>query len=802
MFATAHGASWRVRRRHRFAITAAAVCCCGVMHRASAQVPTEPPIPFPVPHQTPPPAPRDTTTHHDTTAQRLAPIGVTVKHPPNTRADTTRTSALQRFVLPATADVTAPKIEETVNQVDAEDAVKYLPSLFLRKRNYGDVQATVESRVWGVSSSARSLVYADDVPLSALVANNNTIGAPRWGLVLPDEITRIDVMYGPFSAAYPGNAMGAVVDITTRMPTHFEGSLHETLASQHFDLYGTDGNFGTEETQGDIGDRVGKFSFWLGGDYQHSRSQPLTYATSGSFPANTSGGYPAQSRSGGIANILGATGLLHTDMVNAKLKVAYALSPLAQVTYTLGYWNNHGSSFDQSYLTNSSDQPTFGGASGFASGYGTVLEEHTFNSIALRTDTHRNWDIEVIGTAYSFGTDRQHLPSSASANDTTFGTAGKEVVLDGTGWETLDLKAAWHPGGDSAVNVLSFGVHGDRYTLDNPTYNLANWTGGPVTSVATEGDGKTRTEALWAQDAWHFAPAWRLTLGGRYENWRAYDGYNANGTTTVVQPELSYARFSPKAILAWEAAPAWTLTLSAAKAYRFATVAELYQLVSTGSTFTSPDPTLKPDNDLSAEFRVARRITGGTAQVALFQDDVHDAITSQYLPLGSDSSTLYSYISNVDQVRARGAEVSVTSANVVRRLDLSGSATYVDARTLALSGRASATAPAGSAVGKFLPNIPEWRASLMATYHPAERVALTAATRYASKIYNTLDNSDANFDVFTAFGAYWVTDVRGDYRWRDNWNLSIGVDNLFNDKYFYYHPFPQRTVVGGAKYVF
>jgi len=53
-----------------------------------------------------------------------------------------------------------------VNLVDTEDAVKYLPSIFLRKRNNGDTQAVMGTRVWGVSSSARSLVYADGVPLS------------------------------------------------------------------------------------------------------------------------------------------------------------------------------------------------------------------------------------------------------------------------------------------------------------------------------------------------------------------------------------------------------------------------------------------------------------------------------------------------------------------------------------------------------------------------------------------------------------------------------------------------------------
>ena len=74
----------------------------------------------------------------------------------------------QRYQLPQTGEgITARRLEQTVNIVDSEDAVKYLPSLSLRKRNAGDNQTVLASRVWGLNSSARTLVYADDILLSA-----------------------------------------------------------------------------------------------------------------------------------------------------------------------------------------------------------------------------------------------------------------------------------------------------------------------------------------------------------------------------------------------------------------------------------------------------------------------------------------------------------------------------------------------------------------------------------------------------------------------------------------------------------
>ncbi|HEY4129838.1 MAG TPA: TonB-dependent receptor [Gemmatimonadaceae bacterium] len=711
-----------------------------------------------------------------------------------------RVSPMQALTMPNALTLTASKVQQSINLVDPEDAVKYLPSVFLRKRNFGDTQATMETRVWGVSSSARSLIFADGVPLTALVANNNTIGGPRWGLVSPEEIARIDMMYGPFSAAYAGNSMGAVMEITTRQPDSLVASIEQVGALQHFDLYGTNRSFGTSQTNATLGDRFGKFSFWASGNYQNSQSQPLLYVTSASFPTGTSGGFAESNKLGAPANVLGATGLLHTGMTNARAKLAYDFTPNLRAAYSFGVWRNDANAGVDSYLDRGTSG-TFAGQSGFASGYYDLLENHTSHSLSLRTRGGGDWDFEGVGTLYRFDKDQQRTPSTVSSTDETFSTPGKIAVLDGTGWETLDLKASWHRGSVLAPHVISFGVHDDRYTLDNPTYNTTNWQNGGFGTVATEGNGKTETQALWAQDAWSITQTLKFTFGGRYEWWRAFDGLNINGGTTVVQPTVSASRFSPKGVLSWDANANWRFSASVGKAYRFATPAELYQLVSTGATFTSPDPHLKPDNDLATELRATRTFEKGTAQVALFQDDVHDAIIAQFLPLVSGSNQLFSVVSNVDHVRARGIEVSGTRSDVFTRgLELSANATYLDARTLALSGQASATAPAGSAIGKFLPNIPKWRAAFSSTYHVDPKLDLSLGGRYSSKMFTTLDNADVHTNTYQGFTEWFVMDARAGYHLDRHWFGSVGVDNLLDRKYFLFHPFPQRTFIASLKY--
>ena len=232
------------------------------------------------------------TTRADS-AQVLKTIKVTVD-----REDRTRVNPIQFQTLPVSASVTGTKARATINLIDTQDAVKYLPSVFIRKRNNGDTQATIGTRVWGVGSSARTLVFADGVLLSALIANNNSIGGPRWGLVAPAEITRIDMMYGPYSAAYAGNSMGAVMEITTRMPEKLEGSVEQTQAVQSFALYGTRKSYGTAQTTAHLGNRFGKFSFWASGNYQDSRSQPISFVTAATNPAGTIGAFPERNKTG------------------------------------------------------------------------------------------------------------------------------------------------------------------------------------------------------------------------------------------------------------------------------------------------------------------------------------------------------------------------------------------------------------------------------------------------------------------------------------------------------------------------
>ncbi len=731
-------------------------------------------------------------------AQDAAPMvlpSVTVAAPAGAQRPTvTIAPEVQRFALPQTAaSIDSQQIEETTNAVDAEDAIKYFPSLFVRKRNNGDTQPTIATRTWGVNSSAHSLVYVDDIPISALISNNNTTGAPRWGLVSPEEISGMDFLYGPFAAEYPGNSMGGVLLITTRTPHSFEATATQTEAVQSFDMYKTRGSYVTSNTAATIGGKYGKTSWFLSFNHQEGDSQPLYFVTAGSAPAGTSGTIPAVNKTGAVADLVGAGGLLHSATNNLTAKVAVDLTDWLRASYTVGYWDNDTTSTVQSYLTDAHGIPTFGGVSGFANDEYTLQEKHLMNAVSLKTDTQGDWDWEAVLTRYDYLQDIQRNPAGVLGG-TSFRTNGLITRMDGTGWSTQDLKAIWRPDGGHEV---SFGLHRDQYTLDNPTYNTADWrNSGPAGdgTLSTDGHGKTETYALWAQDAWTFLPGLKLTVGARLENWRAFDGFNLSGAVAAVQPGQHSTNISPKASLSWQIDRDWNATLSYGQAYRYPTVSELYQIVSTGGTFAVPNPDLRPEDVHSWELALRRQTAHTNMRLSVFEEDTFDALVQQTNFINNVATNVWD---NVSHTRDTGVELVLGAKNLlIPGLELSNSLTYVNSDIVSDNNFFSKTT---TATGKRVPYVPDWRDTVQATYHPTDQLAVSLAARYSGRMFTTLDNTDRVSHVFGAFDGFFVVDTHIHYQINDTITADAGIDNLFNEKYFLYHPFPGRTYVASLK---
>jgi iron complex outermembrane receptor protein len=703
--------------------------------------------------------------------------------------------------LPASTETVTSKQFENWNVVNTEDTLKYLPNLAVRKRFIGDLNSIIAVRGTSNTQSARGLVYADGLLLSNLLGSSYSF-PPRWSMVFPEEIRRVDVVYGPYSALYPGNSLGATVLISTRMPARFEADANVKAFTQHFSLFGVNQTFNGSETSASIGNRVGRFSFFLGVNHFENTSQPLQFATlaksaTPARPGDTpvTGAYFYNNQTNTPTAVLGVNGegIEHTIQDEFKLKMQYDFTPTVRGAFTFGYWHQRYTSRTQSFLVDAHGNPVYSGlvniggddynipASALAPSLG--WNENWLYGLSLKTRHATGWNGEAIASYYDVSNS-----VARTANSGVPGNGPGVVALgNGTGWKTLDLKATWTPRSARAGlanHALTFGYHYDNYFVDNETYNTAAWMDGPDGPFASAFKGRTQTQAFYGQDAWRFLARWTFVYGVRYEDWQAYDGSQAVGATALPYANANRHHVSPKASLSFDLTDELTLRASIGRAYRFPTVGELFQGQINGSSIVNNNPNLQAEDDLSKELTAEWAHAKQRYRLSLFQDDVKNTIFSQ-----TDTTVIPNVTSfqNIGKVRSRGVELSYQGEDVfVRGLDVVGSVAYTQSKILA-----NAQNPA--TVGKYFYRIPLWRANLAATYHFDERYAVMAAVRYSGREYNTLTNTDTNPNVFGGTSTYTVADAKLTVHPTPLSEIGIGVDNIFDARYFVYHPYPGRT---------
>jgi len=714
-----------------------------------------------------------------------------------------RPSSLPTQIPTTFENITGDQIEQTINATDSEDALKYFPSLLVRKRYIGDYDhAILASRASGTGNSARSLVYADGILLSNLLGNGASF-TPRWGMVTPEEIERVDVLYGPFSAAYPGNSVGAVVDYVTRMPDRFEAHVKADGFTQNYDLYGMHSSYSGHQESASLGDRKGAWSWWLSANHLDSDGQPIGIVSKrpgGSGGAPVSGAVAGKDIRNQDVQILGTTGQTDTTQDQGKIKLAYDLSPTLRASYLLGWWQNDAVRTPQSYLRDAAGNPVYSGevnidGSAYAikpTDFSATRSDlqHLMQALSLKSHTRGIWDWEIAASLYDYQKD-QVRASGTAYPAAAGGGAGTLTDMSGTGWSTLALKGTWRPDGMRGAHIVDFGYQRDAYRLRTSVFSTGDWIAGDAGARTSSFKGNTDLQSLFAQDSWRIARDWKTTLGGRFEQWQASNGSLSNANATAFFKDRSESYFSPKAAIAYQAAPQWALKASLGRAVRFPTVSELNQgaLDPNTNILTKNDPNLKPEKSWTSELTAERDLGNGLLRMTVFHEDTRDALYSQ-----TNVATNVTNIQNVDRMRTTGLEVAYQASDVaLRGLDLSGSVTFADSRIVKNDGN-----PAS--VGKWQPRVPRWRATAVATYRPDERWSYTLAARYSGRQYSQLDNSDVNGYAYTGVSKFFVVDARVQYRIARRWSASLGIDNLNNYRYWNYHPYPQRTVMAELKF--
>jgi len=706
-----------------------------------------------------------------------------------------------------------------LNLPETGDALQHLPNLFIRKRFVGDKNALTSIRGTSNRQPGRTVVIADGIVLSNFLGTGFG-NSPRWFLVAPEEVEKIAVSYGPYSSLYAGNSIGGTVLFTTKQPAAFHASVKGQLLFHDFSEYGTRETLRGHTAYLSLGDRRGGFSWFAFYNHLKNDGHPQTFntitraqtAAADSVTSFTSvtGAIHDSNSSGAPWIVYGSAGPIDAVHDLFKFKLGYDGGDALHLRYTVAYWSNSEDNLaPETYLHDASGTPIWSGRVETAGRVFTIpanaftlsarRQADLIHGLTFAHDPSEGFQFTFTGSLYDVVKDNTWA-SDGSAPAARISGTGQATLIGDTGWKTADVLLGWRTAdGLLAAHAPVLGFHFDTYFTEQEQRSLAEWRDHDSLAGFLGGNGgRTTTRAFFFQDTWRINDRWSLTPGIRHERWHASDGYQANATARGLYPQRRASAWSPKLALTWKPDRNWSARLSLARATRFPTVGELFQgTVTANGSVTQNNLDLKPERDFAKDLTFERNLSHGSARLSFFEEDVRDSLVNQ-TTLRDDGTSL-SGPQNVGRVLTRGAEFAIRRHRFLHdSIDFDFNASWTNSiikenAPILVGGSLVDT------VGKRFPRIPRWQVKSVVTWRATPRLSLSAAARYSSDQYNTLENSDRH-GGYGGTDSFLVVDLRATWRIRDGLTASLGADNVGDERYHVFHPMPGRTFIAEASW--
>jgi iron complex outermembrane receptor protein len=687
-----------------------------------------------------------------------------------------------------------------VNAFNVEDLIKYAPDFFVRTRYIGDNNAVPGFRGTHSSQSARSLVMVDGFVVSNFLGNSFAF-PPAWGVVSPSEVSQFDIVYGPYSARYPGNSMGGIVNITTRAPERTEAFGRVQGFVQPYRQYGTHDSFfgGSAEAGFALKQQNGPFSIRVSARRLRNDGQPMQF-----YQLVAGGTGAATPVSGGVIDpellthspVAGDYARVDTRQDQLRTQLRFDSGDIHVEGLFTYWWNVEKTFHPVSYLRDAAGNPFYGSTAygGRVSLNGAVYTLSPASNFNLGITDKDEWlggvkiaapfaGFDLTANLSTLRFDRQDARRSNGYAAGVANGAGQLTRQGPTGWYTADLMATRSIG----RHALAFGLNANRYDTDQSVFGTTDWRAASGRTLRTRTFGRTRLVGLFAEDEIGLGDAVSVTAGLRYDDWRAFGGGLTGLATTLSYPARHDSAFSPKLSAKWTIAADWAAELSLATATRFPTVGELFQgsLNGDGSfNINSFDPGLKAEHSRDANLLLRHELGPVTLTGSLFWQRVRNAIFS-YVGFNQNGVSTSTF-KNIDRTRQYGVElIAETKDWPIDGLNLDANAAWIDAITA--RNRADSASE-----GVQFPRIPRWRLGGNMRYAITPKLQGVLGIRYASRPNTDLDGLQRG-DTYGYTSELFSLDAKLNWRLGDGLRLSAGVNNLTNDKAWVFHPYPQRT---------
>ena len=300
--------------------------------------------------------------------------------------------------------------------------------------------------------------------------------------------------------------------------------------------------------------------------------------------------------------------------------------------------------------------------------------------------------------------------------------------------------------------------------------NEIGFFGGSATSRIGSG-GRETSYSIYFQDFAKLGERIILVGNMRYDAWRntralsSLFRFSTNLTATTVFPDRKQSSFSPSGSILFRASDELSIYFNASRSFRAPTLNELYRGFRVGSVITDPN------EDLVAE--KANNFEGGASygrrninlRGNFYWTEVSDSIAN--VTVSGTPTLIFRQRQNAGKIRVRGMEFEAEA----RIRDFRFSFGYL------LADAEFAHFPANpNLVGLRIPQVPRHQFTFQTGYANSKGWSFSLQGRASSKQFD----NDLNT---LRLEPYFQLDAFAAKRFRENWQVFVGVENVFNSRY-------------------
>ncbi|OIP01451.1 MAG: hypothetical protein AUJ97_07035 [Bacteroidetes bacterium CG2_30_32_10] len=659
----------------------------------------------------------------------------------------TKTENLVKDVPQRVQLITAKQIE-TIPANTVDDLLAYSPMVNI-SRPFGVLssKSTVTMRGLSGKEQSRTLVLVDGIPV-----NKSDGGTVNWNLYDVDNVERIEVIKGPGSSLYGGNAMGGVINIISKKPIEkFAGS-----ASIEGGTYNT-----------------------FGGHLNMNGKQTLT--NKNSFYWRLSGQY------------LQSDGYITQDSINRTPYTVKSTSQIYGTVLKTGYdFGKNNIELNASYFVDN-----MGTGEKVYQEDGNFTEHDTYQLMA-KYKGERNktkWNISGYYLLENYIKVNEYLKDNL--------------------YTLYDVASARTDLGFLSTVTRNFGKYNTITSGIDIKYGSVDASDIYYTSTdQVDNAGKMNTYALFVQDEINLTTKFKIVGGLRYDYAKFYDGlFNIENPSSAMsnmsiynQPQMenkTWSALSPKIATQYKISNDFRTYVSYSKGFRPSVLDDLCRSGRVKGGFKVANPALEPeyiDNyELGSDITLFKKLfVALTGYYSLGKDFMYYVSTGEKIDLGGEKDVFVR--ENISKVEIYGVEAEA-NYEITPKLTIFGNYAYTHSQIK--DHIVKNPSIDSNLTKKYLTDVPTNMA--VAGFSWKNRIVnMSVFCRYTGEMWiNDLNSYDDKYFMAYKYPSYYTVDAKLSKE-IGKLMLGISIQNITDQKYWDSKKAvcPGRFVMGKIGYKF